>query len=413
MKRYFNNPELKISSVILFSISIVFLIFTLLFQRLYYSNLKEAYIKSVGAVIVKASEEKPGLEQELIPLVTKEISKQQAEKASSLLKQYGLSKQLENEMFPYMDSISSRNNWFTVILFVIIVLFLLMLNYLQYSFFYNRIRRLTIGARKVVDGDYDITINENKEGDLSKLAVAFNAMRETIRNNINELKNEKQFLVDLLSDISHQLKTPLSSMVVYNDILLNRELTKEQSKTFLLNNQNQLNRMQHLIQSVLKLAKIDAKAIELDNEMQSLNETIQEAIDALESKAVEYGVKLNFIGSEEVIFEHDRLWLQESLINIIKNGIEHTQREGEINISLSENPVYRRIIVEDNGEGISEEDLPNIFKRFYKARNSKKSDSIGIGLALAKSIIEAHNGFIEARSKSGEGAKFIITFLKY
>jgi signal transduction histidine kinase len=110
---------------------------------------------------------------------------------------------------------------------------------------------------------------------------------------------------------------------------------------------------------------------------------------------------------------HDRLWLKEAFINIIKNCIEHTPEEGEINIEVTENPIYTRVVIEDTGEGISEDDLPNIFKRFYKAKTSRKTDSVGIGLALAKSIIESHNGMIEAKSQLGKGTKFIITFLKY
>lgn len=109
---------------------------------------------------------------------------------------------------------------------------------------------------------------------------------------------------------------------------------------------------------------------------------------------------------------HDRLWLEEALNNIIKNGIEHTQSGGEIKIQLLENPLYKKIIIEDNGEGIKEEDLPNIFKRFYKAKASKKNDSVGIGLALSKSIVEAHDGSIEVESRVGEGTKFSIIFLK-
>lgn len=205
-----------------------------------------------------------------------------------MLSQYSLTSNLENGLFPYINENSKRSNYFTLLIFIVMTVLFLLLNYLQYAFFYKKIRRITIGAKKVVDGDYDLTINENKEGYLSKLAVSFNSMREIIKNNINDLKKEKQFLVDLLSDISHQLKTLLSSMIVYNDIMLSKELSKEQSKRFLLSNQNQLNRMHHLIHSILKLAKIDAKAIELDRENQSLNETIQEAIDSLESKALEH-----------------------------------------------------------------------------------------------------------------------------
>ncbi|MCT8978784.1 HAMP domain-containing histidine kinase [Clostridium sp. CX1] len=413
MKRYFTNPELKMSSVILFLSMILFFIANIFVQRLYYNDLKNDYIRSVGAVAARIVEHNPSLEKEIMPLVTKEISQEDQSKGKAFLSQYSLTTNLDNGLFPYINETSKKSNYFTLLIFIVMTALFLLLNYLQYAFFYKKIRRLTIGAKKVVDGDYDLTINENKEGDLSKLAVSFNSMREIIKNNIGELKKEKQFLVDLLSDISHQLKTPLSSMVVYNDIMLSKELSKEQSKTFLLSNQNQLDRMHHLIHSILKLAKIDAKAIELDREKQSLNETIQEAIDSLESKALEHRVKVNFIEKEEVNFEHDRLWLEEALINIIKNGIEHTLEDGEVTINLYENPVYRRIIIEDTGEGIREDDLPNIFKRFYKARTSKKSDSVGIGLALAKSIVEAHEGIIEAESKIGIGTRFTLTFLKF
>ena len=195
--------------------------------------------------------------------------------------------------------------------------------------------------------------------------------------------------------------------------MVNKELSKEQRQTFLLNNQSQLHRMNWLIQSILKLAKLDANAIELVKENQSLNETVQDAVDALESKAFEGNVKIVLKEKEEIIFEHDRLWLEEALINIIKNGIEHTQKGGEILIELTESLVYQRVTIEDSGEGIREADLPNIFKRFYKAKTSKNKDSVGIGLALAKSIVESHNGMIEAKSEVGVGTKFTITFLKY
>jgi len=413
MKRYFTNPELKMSSVILFLLMVLFLITNIFVQNNYYNNLKDDYIKGVGAVAARVVEYNPGIEKEVMQLVTKEISKEEETKGIALLSEYGLTGDLENELFPYINNTYMKNNYFTALVFMMMTAFVLVLNYLQHVFFYKRIRRITVGARKVVDGEYDITINENKEGDLSKLAVAFNYMRETIRNNISELKKEKKFLVELLSDISHQLKTPLSSMIIYNDIMLSKELSKEQSRTFLLNNQNQLNRMHQLIQSMLKMAKIDAKAIELERENQSINETIQEAIDSLESKALEHNIKVQLIEKGEISFEHDRLWIQEALMNIIKNGIEHTQKGGEVNIKISQNPIYTRIIIEDTGAGISEDDLPNIFKRFYKTKNSKKSDSIGIGLALAKSIVEAHNGIIEAQSKVGTGTKFILTFLKH
>ncbi|AJA49271.1 sensor protein ResE [Clostridium pasteurianum DSM 525 = ATCC 6013] len=413
MKRYFGNPELRMSSVLLLFISILFMTVTIFTLKLYHDNLKVDYIKTLGAVTAKVSEKNPQLGREIIPLITKEVTKQDEEKGKIILKQYGLTSKLENQLFPYVNETSIKDIYSIITIFILMAILFFILNYLQYAYFYERIRRLTFGAKRVLEGEYDIAISEDKEGDMSKLSASFNSMRGIIRNNLDELRKEKQFLVDLLSDISHQLKTPLSSMIIYNDILLNKELSKDQSNTFLVSNRNQLYRMNWLIKSILKLARIDAKAVEFNKENQSLNETIEDSIEALDSKASEAKVEIDFKKNRQVIFPHDSKWIQEALINIIKNSIEHSKENGKINVYLDENPIYRRITIEDNGEGISERDLPNIFKRFYKAKTSNNSESIGIGLALSKSIIEAHDGIIEARSNIFEGTRFIITFLKY
>lgn len=413
MKKYFINPELKLSSSILLFLMIIFLCLESFILKLHHDDLKDDYIKSLGAITVRVINKNPELEKEIIPIITREVSQEEADKGRIILNGYGVNKDLESKIFPYVNKTIKKNNYSIIFLFIFMSAIFFMFNYFQYIFFYKKIRKLTIGAKKVIEGDYDLAINENKEGDFSKLASSFNSMREIIRNNIDALKNEKQFLVDLLSDISHQLKTPLSSMIVYNDILLSKDLSKEQRETFLLNNQNQLSRMNWLIKSMLKLAKLDAKAIEFVKEKQSLNETVQDSIDALGSKALQNNIKIVFKEISEVVFKHDKLWVEEALINIIKNGVEHTAQGGKIIIELVENPIYRRIIIADTGEGINEKDLPHIFKRFYKAKTSRKSDSVGIGLALAKSIIEAHNGTVEAQSKVGKGTKFIVTFLKY
>ncbi|MBZ9608769.1 HAMP domain-containing histidine kinase [Clostridium estertheticum] len=413
MKRYFVNSEIKISTAAILVLMTLFLIITSLCLKLHHDNLKADYIKSLGAIAERMIEKNPEMEKEIIPLITKEVSSEEAIKGSAFLREYGLTKNLENELFPYVSQTIIKNNYTIIFIFIFMAAILFTLNYFQYSFLYKRIRRLTLAAKKVVEGDYDIDINEDREGDFSKLAISFNSMRKIIRNNLSELGREKQFLVDLLSDISHQLKTPLSSVILYNDIMLTKELSQKQNEAFLLNNQNQLEKMNWLIKNILKLAKLDAKAIEIVKEKQSLNETLQDSIEALESKANDCHVKIIFKEKEEINFVHDRLWLQEAIINIIKNAIEHTPPGGTINLELMENPLYTRIIIEDTGEGISDTDLPNIFKRFYKAKNSKKSESIGIGLALSKSIVEAHNGIIEVRSKVDIGTRFTITFIKW
>ncbi|MBU3112485.1 HAMP domain-containing sensor histidine kinase [Clostridium lacusfryxellense] len=413
MKRYFINYELKISTVTLLFIMTIFLLITSLSLKVHHDNLKNDYIKSLGAIALRVAQKNPEMEKEIIPLITREVSSEEAIKGKAFLNQYGLTQDLEDELFPYVSRTIKNNNYITILIFICMSILLLLLNYFQYGFFYNRIRRLTYAAKKVVEGDYEIDINESKEGDFSKLATSFNSMRGIIRNNLSDLRKEKKFLVEILSDISHQLKTPLSSVILYNDIMVGKELTMKQRSTFLLSNQNQLEKMNWLIKNILKLAKLDAKAIEIVKENQSLNETLQDSADALESKAIESRVKIVFKENEEINFQHDRLWLEEAFINIIKNSIEHTPQGGTINLELAENPLYTRITIEDTGEGIIDEDLPNIFKRFYKAKTSKKTESVGIGLALAKSIIEAHDGIIEVRSTVGIGTKFIITFLHH
>ena len=412
MKRYFDNSELKISTTLLLFIMTLFLLITSVVLKIHHDNLKADYIRSLGAIAERVVARNPEIEKEIIPLITKEVSKEEAVKGSTFLKQYGLTQGLENELFPYVSSTIIGNNYSIILIFIFMAVSLFILNYFQYSYFYKRIRRLTKAAKKVVEGDYEISINENKEGDFSKLAISFNSMRGIIRSNISDLRREKQFLVDLLSDISHQLKTPLSSVILYNDIMASNELSLKQRSEFLLNNQNQLEKMNWMIKNILKLAKLDAKAIEIVKEKQSLNETLIDAIDSLESKSLEAQVAIVFKDEEEISFEHDRLWLEEALINIIKNAIEHTLPGGNIKLGLVENPLYIRIIIEDTGEGIMDSDLPHVFKRFYKAKTVRKTESIGTGLALSKSIVEAHNGIIEVQSKVKVGTKFSITFVK-
>ncbi|MDF2671921.1 MAG: resE8 [Clostridiales bacterium] len=413
MRSYFNNPEIKKSSITLLAVMAIFILSSSMVIRANNENLRRDYIRVMGGITAKVIEKAPQLEGEIVPLMTGKLTSEEEAHGIDILRQYGLQESLDVSLFPYIKEGFSSSIFYILILGLALTGLLFLMNYLQHGYFYNNMRDFSSAAKRIVEGDYNLKFGEKSEGDLSKLAQSFNMMGEVIRGNISALRKEKEFLVDLLSDISHQLKTPLSTMILYNDIMLYKELSSQQRETFLKNTQSQLNRMRWLIQSFLKLAKIDANAIELEIEDQSLNETLEEVIETLESKALERRVRIDFIQREDILLMHDRLWLQEALINVVKNGIEHSPEGGNVAIDLEENPVYTRITVKNTGEVISEEDLANIFKRFYKGKNSSKSDSIGIGLSLAKSIIERHGGYIEARSDMDEGTRFIITFLKY
>lgn len=412
MNGYFVNMELRRSSKIFLSLMVLSLLVAMFVVQTHHERLKADYIKTFGAIVSRIAESDPKLANEIIPFVTKEASPSRIRKGQEFLKQYGLTPELENELFPYLKPNFLYNTFIVVLMIAFLTAVFFTLNYFQYVFFYKRIRRITLGAKRIIEGDYDIQINEDQEGDLSKLANAFNSMRKIILGHLADLKKEKQFLVDLMADISHQLKTPLSSLVVYNDIMLHKDLLPEQRETFLIKKQDQLERMEWLIYSILKLARLDANSIDFNLQEKSLNETIYHAIDALESEASIAKLRINFIEDTEVIFSHDSLWMEEALINILKNDIEHTSAGGQITINVTENPLFRRITIEDTGEGIAEAELSKIFERFYKIQTSKKSSSLGIGLALAKSIIEAHDGIIDVESQINVGTKFIITFLK-
>ncbi|WP_461612954.1 sensor histidine kinase [Clostridium sp. Marseille-QA1073] len=408
MKKIFVNYEVKKSTFILISLLTVFIIVQWIMYGVYINNQKQDYIDIMGSVIYRAKITNPELEKELIPLITNNINTKDKEAGNALLKEYGITTTLDNSLFPNL-----RNNYGILAASVVFALLILILNYMQFNYFFNKVRKITLAANKILDNEYSMLVNEDEEGDFSKLAIAFSNIRSIIKNNLSSTQREKEYLVELLQNISHQLKTRLATMTLHNDILLYRKLTEEQRVHFLENNRSQLDKMNIMIKNILKLAKLDASAIEFYKKDNDLNKTIEEVVYDLRRLAKDDDIDLNINCNEQINLLHDKFWMQEAFTNIIKNCIDHTPPKGTIKIRLNDNPVYFRVTIKDTGEGIAREDIPNIFKRFYKAKNSSKKDSVGIGLAISKSIIEAHDGYIDVKSKKGEGTSFFITFMKY
>jgi signal transduction histidine kinase len=236
-------------------------------------------------------------------------------------------------------------------------------------------------------------------------------MADRLNHSLKLLKQDKVFLHNLISDISHQLKTPLASLIVFNENLLNDRGMKEHMQlTFLERSRQQLDRMEWLIVSLLKLARVEAGGTSFGHERVNLKQVIVDATNALHLLAQQKQQQINIIGDENLYMQGDKHWLIEAFINLIKNGLEHTIAQGKIDITLQETPLFYNIILTDYGEGINTEDLPHIFKRFYRGKNATKPQSVGIGLALAKSIIEEHGGMIQVVSRAGEGSTFTISF---
>ncbi|WP_346913094.1 HAMP domain-containing sensor histidine kinase [Clostridium sp.] len=418
------NPELKKSSMVLMVAIIIFIAIVNIGITFSFNNVKNQYIDGRAAMLATIIEKYPNMEVDLIEAAFKVPTEEEIETGERILKNYGYN---DNLNIIYLNGINEAFKSSRFILILIGITFgalLVFLNYLQYSGIYSRIRDLTKASKEILEENYDVNLYEEKEGDFAKLSYEFKNMRQILQSQMIDLKKEKEFLVSILSDISHQLKTPLSALIVYNDILSKKGISEDNREKFLNSSKTQLNRMDWLIKSMLKLAKVDTRAIEFDMKENSLVNTIYEVIDNVAVMAAENKVNITFKNNmyEEALinnkgelnnknkfmFNYDEKWLGEALINIVKNGIEHSDN-GEIYIELEENPINTKIIVRDKGVGISEKDLPNIFKRFYKGG---KSESVGIGLSLSKSIIEAQEGYIEVRSKVDIGTEFKIVLMR-
>jgi len=294
----------------------------------------------------------------------------------------------------------------SIVLFVVIMVFILFTRWR-----YRQIHMLSGYLARIAGGEYSLDVRDNQEGELSILKNEIYKVTVTLSEQASLLKKDKQFLANALSDISHQLKTPITSMSVMAELLENENLPQHKRVAFVRNIRSQLERLQWLVSSLLKLSRIDAGTIEFKKERINLRELVNRAVEPFLIPMELKGQTLEIIGDDDVSLTGDMNWTAEALANIVKNCMEHTPPGGRITITFSETSLYTNITISDNGDGIHKQDLPNIFKRFYKGKNAHK-DSIGIGLAMSKSIIESQNGTIDVASERGKGTAFTVKFYK-
>ncbi len=262
---------------------------------------------------------------------------------------------------------------------------------------------------KVLAGAEVPEIGSQEEGELSILRTNIYKAATMLKTQNEQLEDDKTQLATALADISHQLKTPLTSMMVMNDLLMDE--TDEAKREELLRTQSaQLDRMNWLIQTLLKISKLDAGTIVLKKEEAALSELVEEAVRPFLIQMDVRNIACRLDVAKERI-TCDRNWTIEALQNIIKNCIEHMDDGGTLSIEADDTNLFSRITIKDNGCGIPPEDLPHIFERFYKGKNAGK-DSVGIGLALSKRILEGEHGEITVQSTEGVGTSFFIRIYK-
>ncbi len=266
--------------------------------------------------------------------------------------------------------------------------------------------------KEVNNKNYSLKIEDNKDGELSRLRNELYKTTVILREAAENSEEEKEKLGIAIADISHQLKTPLTSIrIMLDNISDNPDMLQEIREDFIQDISKQVEHMSSLVISLLKIAKFDAGTIKMENEEIDAKKLIDSVINNLailiEIKEIEVITKID----EKAIFIADYKWQQEALTNILKNAIEHSQPKSNIYIIVENTSIFLKIKIKDEGQGIAQKDLKHIFERFYKEKNCNE-DSIGIGLSLAKTIIEQNNGYIKATSEVGKGTLFEIKYIK-
>jgi signal transduction histidine kinase len=276
---------------------------------------------------------------------------------------------------------------------------------------YRKIAGLSSKIDHILHGDDSINLEDYSEGELAILQNEISKMVVKLREQSDALLREKTYLSDSIADISHQIRTPLTSINLMLSFLSKPDLSNERRLKLVKELEWLLSRIEWLVSTLLKISRFDAGTVTLKRETVPVAELIKRsaALIAIPVELRQQKIDIRMNGGET--YTGDLSWSVEAIENILKNCMEHTQNGGTISIDCLENALYTEIVITDNGRGIDKEDLPHMFERFYKGKNSG-SQNIGIGLALARMIIINQNGTIKAENNIGGGARFTVRFYK-
>ena len=274
---------------------------------------------------------------------------------------------------------------------------------------YRKIQELSADINCILHGDAPISFEKYEEGELSVLGSEVQKMTIRLREQKQQLLGDKKYLADSIADISHQIRTPLTSINLLLSFLSDSNISEEKKQKTIREIYELLSRIEWLITTLMKISKLDAGTIQLKREVIPMDVVLKQSLSPLLIPIELRGQELKVQAEGEFCGDLD--WTSEAIGNVIKNCMEHTPEGGRIAIHAQENALYREIIITDTGSGIASEDLPHIFERFYKGKNSSDK-SFGIGLALARGIIHNQNGIIKAENRKEGGAKFTIRFYK-
>lgn len=338
-------------------------------------------------------------------------SREENSGGGAFLRQIGFTEQTDTRFLPAFNGFAVHNALSAIVVIVIFIGLLLAVCIIHL----NRRERLYLQASDVIqrytDEDFSVGLPRDDEGTLYKLFGSVNNLATALQAKGEAQYQAKEFLKRTISDISHQLKTPLAALQMYNEIITDAPDNPKAVASFSQKTASAIGRMEQLIQALLKMTRLDAGVITFEKKPCPISEVVAQAVEGCEALAAPHTRRIKVSGPPDEQVLCDLKWTREALGNIIQNAIDHSDPDGLILINWERFPGMVRLTIEDQGDGIAPEDIHHIFKRFYRSSRSRSTQGLGLGLPLAKAIIEGQQGILSVQSTFKAGTTFTVSFL--
>lgn len=410
--KLFENKNIKNLLLPMLILMVATTILITIYTNKQYNGLTIILNEKIAEIVGVIKEKYPEVDNDqIIKLLNSDKNSYEFKIGQEELMQYGIDTEQTNSIVSIKEQMKT-NMIFNIILVIIFSILWMIIIFIYLRKRDKKINQITSYINEIKNKKYELNIEENSEDELSNLKNELYKITIMLKEESENSQKDKESIKMSVQDISHQLKAPLTSISIMLDNLKdNPNMDKEIRQKFIFEISKQVEWINWLVISMLKLSKLDANVVEFYNEKINVKRFIDEIIKNLEIPIEIKNQNIVINGDENTSFKGDYKWQQEAVTNIIKNCIEHNKDYGTIYINYEENSLFTKITITDQGEGISKEDLKHIFERFYKGKNSSE-DSVGIGLALSKKIIEKDNGMINCKSELQKGTEFTIKYMK-
>ncbi len=406
-----NEPIVRrILGVSLVAITFIFFVFVI-FQ---YKSLQNIYLEQNNInerIIGNIVNQYPKAEADIINSIYKESDEHEA-LGEKILDKYGYGKAYnmsENINFQQHLKYFLVN---TLVVFVAIMILIVFIVSVLIRYGFNNLERLSVNIENLINDKYMIDDDYKEEGVFNRIYSDLNKLSRSLNIKLRNLDKEKESIKGLVTDISHQLKTPLASLKLYNSLLIEEDLDEEERMEFLTTNKKSIEKLHNLIDSLVNISRLETSMISIKKENKDIKNTLIKAIDSMRVKASLKNIDIIVNDFESKIIRHDTKWTEESIFNILDNAVKYTNINGKIEVEAYETINFYRIDIKDNGIGIDKKEFNNVFKRFYRSEEVNELEGSGVGLYLSRKIVESQGGNIIVDSKKGQGSKFSLFLTK-